>query len=52
MWTATDRLTFGSVLSNVGPNMTFIDADQADPLPQNFRFWHGVQSAQKQLVFP
>lgn len=38
MWSATDRLSFGSVLHNVGPNMTFIDADQADPLPQSFVF--------------
>ena len=36
MWKATSRLTLASVLRNVGPNMTFIDADQADPLPQNF----------------
>lgn len=36
MWAATRRLTLASVLRNVGPNMTFIDADQADPLPQNF----------------
>ena len=38
MWAATDRLSFGSVLHNIGPNMTFIDADQADPLPQSFVF--------------
>ncbi len=38
MWAATDRLTLASVLRHVGPNMTFIDADQADPLPQNFVF--------------
>ena len=36
MWKAADRLTFAAALRNVGPNMTFIDADQADPLPQNF----------------
>ena len=35
MWKASDRLTIASVLRNVGPNMTFIDADQSDPLPQN-----------------
>ena len=38
MWRATDRFTLASVLRNVGPNMTFIDADQSDPLPQNFTF--------------
>ncbi len=36
MWKASDRFTLAWVLRNVGPNITFIDADQADPLPQNF----------------
>jgi hypothetical protein len=36
MWKTTDKLTVAWVLRNVGPNITFIDADQADPLPQNF----------------
>ena len=35
MWKPYDRLTVATVLRNVGPNMTFIDADQSDPLPQN-----------------
>ncbi len=38
MWQATDKLTLAWVLRNVGPNITFIDADQADPLPQNLTF--------------
>lgn len=36
MWKASDRFTLAWALRNVGPNITFIDADQADPLPQNF----------------
>ena len=36
MWRASDRTTVGWALRNVGPSMTFIDADQSDPLPQNF----------------
>ena len=36
MWKPSKRFTLATVLRNVGPNMTFIDADQADPLPQNF----------------
>lgn len=36
MWKLSDRFTAAWVLRNVGPNITFIDADQADPLPQNF----------------
>lgn len=36
MWKTSDRFTLAWALRNVGPNITFIDADQADPLPQNF----------------
>lgn len=32
-----DRLNFGVNISNIGPKITFVDADQADPLPTNFR---------------
>lgn len=32
-----DRLTVGVDLSNLGPKLTYIDADQADPLPTNLR---------------
>lgn len=35
-WKASDRFTLAWVLRNIGPNLTFIDADQSDPLPQNF----------------
>lgn len=35
MYRATDRLTFAGALRNVGPNMTFIDDRQSDPLPQH-----------------
>jgi len=30
-------LRFGAALSNLGPKITYIDADQADPLPTNLR---------------
>lgn len=30
-------LSFGFNLSNIGPKVTYIDADQADPLPTNLR---------------
>ncbi len=36
LWKANDRFALAWVLRNLGPNITFIDADQADPLPQNF----------------
>jgi len=31
-------LNFGANLANVGPKITYIDADQADPLPTNLKF--------------
>lgn len=32
-----DRLSIGLNLSNLGPKLTYIDAEQADPLPTNLR---------------
>jgi hypothetical protein len=29
------RLSIGAALTNIGPNIAYIDADQADPLPRN-----------------
>ena len=29
------RLTLGMAVTNLGPNVTYIDADQSDPLPRN-----------------
>jgi hypothetical protein len=43
MWKPTglgdigDRFSVGLNLSNLGPKLTYIDADQADPLPTNLR---------------
>ena len=33
----SNRLSIGVNLSNLGPKITYIDEDQADPLPTNFR---------------
>jgi hypothetical protein len=41
LWKPSDRFSLGWALRNVGPNMTFIDADQADPLPQTFTIGYG-----------
>jgi hypothetical protein len=38
-----DRLAFGLNLSNLGPKLTYIDAEQADPLPTNLRFGIAAQ---------
>lgn len=32
-----DALSVGLNISNIGPHLTYIDEDQADPLPMNFR---------------
>ena len=41
LWKPSDRFSLGLALRNVGPNMTFIDADQSDPLPQTFTVGYG-----------
>ena len=33
-----DNLSLGLNVSNIGPNIYYVDKDQADPLPQNLRF--------------
>ena len=33
----TERLRAGAVVSNLGPDITFIDAEQSDPLPRTLR---------------
>ncbi len=38
-----DRLSVGVNLSNLGPMINYIDADQADPLPTNLRLGIGAQ---------
>jgi hypothetical protein len=31
----SDRFQFGAAITNVGPNISYIDAAQSDPLPRN-----------------
>ncbi len=33
--TPIDKLTFGAAITNLGPNIAYIDAAQSDPLPRN-----------------
>jgi len=35
LWKKTPHLSFGGALRNLGPKITYIDASQADPLPQH-----------------
>ncbi|MEW5700828.1 MAG: PorV/PorQ family protein [Candidatus Zixiibacteriota bacterium] len=57
------RLTLGAALTNVGPNISYIDAQQSDPLPRNlalgfaYRIWDSpynrltiIGEANKELV--
>jgi hypothetical protein len=32
-----DRVRFGAVISNLGPDITFIDQEQSDPMPRSLR---------------
>lgn len=38
----SDKLSVGVNISNIGPKIYYIDKDQADPLPTNFRLGIGV----------
>ncbi len=35
LYEASERVTFGAAVSNIGPKMSYIDAAQSDPLPAN-----------------
>ena len=35
LWKPVPSLSFGAALRNLGPKIAYIDADQADPLPQH-----------------
>ena len=37
MYKIHDRLTLGGAVQNLGPKITFIDADQGDPLPRTLK---------------
>lgn len=44
-----NRLSIGVNLSNIGPNLTYIDEAQADPLPMNFRLGFAVDAIQSEF---
>ncbi len=49
----TDRLTLGAALTNLGPKLTYIDAQQADPLPLNIAVgyaWNVFRSESMSLL--
>ncbi len=47
------KLTLGMALTNVGPNISYIDAQQSDPLPRNLALgfaWRVVQSPYNRIT--
>jgi hypothetical protein len=38
LYDMTRRLTLATTITNIGPNISYIDADQADPLPRKLAF--------------
>ena len=39
----TRRLTLAATVTNIGPDISYIDADQADPLPRKFSFGYSFK---------
>jgi hypothetical protein len=44
-----NNLNFGANLTNIGPKITYIDADQADPLPTNLRVGFSYQAIKQEF---
>ncbi|MGH7451031.1 MAG: PorV/PorQ family protein [bacterium] len=44
-----NNLSFGANLTNIGPKITYIDADQADPLPTNLRVGFSYQAIKQEF---
>jgi len=38
LYEMNDRLNFGLAITNLGPDISYVDAAQSDPLPRNFAF--------------
>lgn len=54
LWTdVLPRLNLGLSLQNLGPDIAYIDRDQADPLPQSLRVgaaWRAIEAPGKRLI--
>ncbi len=44
-----NRLNLGVNVSNIGPKVTYVDADQADPLPTNFRLGFAYRAVEQEF---
>ncbi|OGC91002.1 MAG: hypothetical protein A2W25_07955 [candidate division Zixibacteria bacterium RBG_16_53_22] len=43
LYDMTRRLTLAATVTNIGPDISYIDADQADPLPRKFSFGYSFK---------
>ena len=53
LYKLTHRLQFGAAVTNIGPNISYIDAAQADPLPRNLGIglsYRLVESSYNRLI--
>ncbi|MFQ5606880.1 MAG: PorV/PorQ family protein [Candidatus Zixiibacteriota bacterium] len=46
----SDRFSLGVALTNVGPNLSFIDAEQSDPLPLNLAIGYAWKPVKNDLI--
>jgi hypothetical protein len=46
----SDALHFGAALTNLGPDITFIDADQSDPMPLSLRLGASMVAYQSEYM--
>ncbi len=46
----SDALNFGAALTNLGPDITFIDADQSDPMPLSLRLGASMVAYQSEYM--
>jgi hypothetical protein len=54
LYKADPRLTLGLAITNLGPDISYIDVSQADPLPRNLAFgiaWNMIQSSYNEVLF-
>jgi len=54
LYDMTRRLTLGATITNIGPDISYIDADQADPLPRKLSFGYAfklIDSPYNKLAF-
>jgi hypothetical protein len=53
LWDVTDDVHLGATLTNLGGDVTFVDEQQADPLPTNYRLgfgWDVLKTTQSRLT--